>query len=251
MRKIKKLGILTLCCLGLFTLVACNRQVADNENVLPSNETSHLVEVGNQDLQEVEIHLDHRLWGADELDAFVDWSTDVIRGVVLDERVDRVNVYPTQEAVREFLISQGLDEDAIEYRLAMSSFEPHYEVSTIYLIEVLEVFQGDIEVGDVIEVIRSGGEYNGEFWFIREQITLEPGREFVFFLIENFDGFPYALAAHNQGVYRVPIEIIAENEDLIDSDHLDLELDNVGVADPIVITIEDLIEIAEENDLLD
>ena len=249
MRKIKKLSTFTLCCLGLIILVACN-ETDDNGQVggLSFNEVGHVVEVENQDFQEMEIFIDHPHFELDELSY---WSTDVIRGVVLDERVEIRNSTPSKEETRERLINEGLTEEEIEYELSLSSFKPQYNVGTTYRIEVLEVFQGNLSVGEIIEVRRPGGLYHGEYWFIRDQVTVSPGDEFIMFLWENFGDRPYAFISAFQGVYHVPASVIAADEDLLDSDNIELELENVGVLDDIVVTIEDLIQIAEENDLLD
>ena len=61
---------------------------------------------------------------------------------------------------------------------------------------------------------------------------------------------PYSLISHKQGAYHIP-ELEDYEENLIDFIDVEIELEGVSEMDPISITIEDLIEIAEINGLLD
>ena len=267
MRKAKDLSILMMWLLGLFILGACNTSDGNelggynssdsNEEMNVSNENSNEEEYENRELQRMEIHLDYH--PMENLEEFADWSTDIIRGVVLDSRTELINFVLSEEDRREDMVRQGLSEEEIEYLLFTSEYAttvfdediPRYYIMTIYRIKIIEAFQGNKSIGDIIEVWRVGGEYEGTLWFMGGAIQLEVDGEFVLFLSENLGSFPYNFITPSQGAYHVPIEVIESTEDLVNHDEIDLELENIGSVDHIIVTIEDLIEIAAENGLLD
>jgi len=181
----------------------------------------------------------------------LDLATHLIRGRVLDQRSVWYNPTLTPEATTQLLSELGLTEDEIKTELENLTFEQEDELITISRIEVLEVFQGDHQVGDIIEVMQGGGEYGNERWIVEDRLDMELGSELILFLVSwEFAGFPYSLTSHIQGAYLVP-PAIEHEEYLVEIENLDIELNPLSDADPITITIEDLIEIAEENDLLD
>ena len=246
--------VLIVLLVGCETLPA-TEQEANSEELIVSNENTNEEEYENRELQRMEIHLDVLL--IRDLETFVEQSTDIIRGVALDSRTELVNFVISEEDRREGMIRQGLSEEEIEYLLFTSEYAitfidediPRYYIMTTYRIEITEVFQGDHSVGDIIEVWRAGGAYADTYWFIRDAVQLELDSEFVLFLSENLGIFPYNFITPSQGAYHVPDEVI--DGDLVDHDEIDLELENIGAVDHIVVTIGDLIEIAAENGLLD
>ena len=249
MKKAKLISILTILLLGLVNLSACNGfgaepMVDNDENQTIFNEDNN--EIANS-IREIEIFKD--IIPANDTEELADIATDVIRGKVLDERVEWRSTVIPREIVEEELAEEGLTEEEIASYLSGIDFEPHLYLMTIYRIRVLEVFQGDHAVGDTIEVMQHGGIYENERWFISGAIELEVGIDFVLFLYNTWKystGNPSVLVSPVQGAYYV-----SNNEDLMKHEDIGLELESAGEADHITVTIEDLIEIAEENGLLE
>ena len=76
-------------------------------------------------------------------------ATDIIRGEVLSERVERRSTLlpPRPESENWYLAYQWYLENRHE----------HYEIQTIHQLRVIDVFKGDAQVGDIIEVAQLGG----------------------------------------------------------------------------------------------
>jgi len=179
-----------------------------------------------------------------------DLATDIISGKVLDKRFEWVNVRTPRELVVEDMLNQGMSQEEIDYELYGFSFEPDYELMTIYRIQVLEVFQGILNVEEIIEVARQGGEYGNHYWFRADAIELVVDTEFVLFLFSwRLTNHPFVLVSHIQGAYYIPSSV-EEYEYLVEYENLELELENASELDPVVLTIGDLVEITEEDRLL-
>ena len=118
---------------------------------------------------------------------------------------------------------------------------------------MLEVFQEDgYPINEIIEVSRLGGIYEGVEWNVEDGIELEVGSEFILFLYSwVLIGRPYVLISHAQGAYYVPNHIDEDKITALEDDELDVELKRVGEWDLIMITLEDLVDIAEYNDLIE
>ena len=187
----------------------------------------------------------------EDVEEMADLATDIINGKVLDRRVEWVNLRESRENVEEHMLSQGMSQEEIDFELYGIDFEPDFELMTIYRIEVLEVFQGNLSAGEITEVMRRGGEYKAQYWFVANAIELTVNAEMVLFLFTHglSDG-PFVLVSHIQGAYYTP-DSIGEYEYLVEYDNLELELDKPSELDPVTVTIEDLINIAEENGLLE
>ena len=188
----------------------------------------------------------------EDLEEMADGATHIIRGEVLDQRVEWLNLTIPREVTEQQLAEEGLTEDEIAAELEGVIFEREPEIVTLSRIRVLEIFQGNHYVDDVIEIMQLGGEYGNERWIVDGEVELEVNSELVLFLVSwDMAGLPYSLLSHVQGVYYIPSEL--EDEYLIEAEdeHLSIELEGINEIDPVTITIEDLIEIAEENDLLD
>ena len=181
-------------------------------------------------------------------------STHVIRGEVLGVRSEQVEVYQPREARVELLEAMERPDFIIEgARYYEVILDPIMLSATIYQIEILEVFRAldvfhdqQVEVGDIIEVAVGYG-----------RLDLEEGFEYVLFLERHWEWENFFYIISNvQGAYHVPEEI-SEDEYLVESDDVTLELASAGEESDfgfdieLVLTIEDLIEIAEENGLLE
>jgi len=167
----------------------------------------------------------------DNISQLSEFATHIVRGEILASRVERMN----------FFHSEDPDEEIVEM----------YEVVTVYQLQILEEFQISHSVEYVIEVISSGGEYDNERWILEDGLNLEVGQQYILFLFSNEDiGFPFAFADPIQGAYHIP-DFLVRYENLFDYENLHLELESVSERDRIPFTIEDLIEIARYNGLLD
>jgi len=160
----------------------------------------------------------------EDIEDLADDATHIIRGEILDQRVEWLDMTLSREATEQILIEEGyLDGAEIEYRLQWYDFEPQMELVTISRIRVLETFQGDHDIDDVIEVFTVGGIYENQQWVLEDAVELEVGSELVLFLASwEFAGLPYALTSHIQSVYYIPNEIEAEYITEAVGEYLDL-----------------------------
>jgi len=263
----------------LFLLVACAEsddfgQEASEQDYYASTEESMIGEAdtehnqststGERDLASVHLGESESFEGEFEytfisfdvlvlesVEELADEATHIVRGAVLEQRTEWLNFVFPREVLEQELKDQGLTAEEIAYELRGMVFEMEPELITISRVRVLEVFQGDHNVGDIIEIMQSGGEYGNERWVVEDALEIEVGVELVLFLFSwEFAGFPYSLISHMQGAYHVPEEIEVEGV-LVDIGDWEIELEGLSEFDPITLTIEDLIEISEENGLLD
>jgi hypothetical protein len=88
-------------------------------------------------------------------------------------------------------------------RMNHEMFEPHYEVRTVYRARVLEVFSGNAQAGDIIEVLQKGGELNGQLFISDSSIPFTAGDDLVLFLLQSsHDNSVTRLLTPWQAVYR-------------------------------------------------
>ena len=129
--------------------------------------------------------------------------TDIVKAVVLDERVEWLDTtLPIPE----------------EYGVNIEYVPPSGRPNTLTRIQVLEVFHGDTSVDDTIEVLQRGGQI-GNFTLInRHQLYFSIGDIYVFFLcravlpdwfegehLPTLDPFPMFFPNPTQAVYHIPI----------------------------------------------
>jgi len=192
----------------------------------------------------------------EEIEELADNATHIIRGEVLDKVVKWMDLNLSREEHEYRMVEQGLSEEEIEANIYSvredgTADELEIELVTITRVLVLEVFQGNHEVGDIIEIMQSGGEYGNERWIVEGSVDLEIGSELVLFLVSwEFAGLPYSLTSIIQSVYYIPHEIEHDNN-IIEFNNCEVVLESANEANPIEVSVGDLIEIAEENDLLD
>jgi len=264
----KKIFLISVLIIVVF-LVACsagsedveNRneiELAENEDVKNQNkielvenediENQNKIESIESELEKIEIHGDFFI--LEDVAEMADLATDIISGKVLDRRVEWINLRWPRELVVEDMLNHGMSQEEIDYELYGVGFEPVYDLMTIYRIQVLEVFQGILSVGEIVEVMRRGGEYENQYWFMADAIELIVDTELILFLFSRrLTGNPFVLVSHIQGVYYIPSSL-EEYEYLVEYENLELELENASELDPVVLTIGDLVEIADEDRLL-
>ena len=109
--------------------------------------------------------------GFETQDEMAEYATDVVRAKVLSSTVER---------------RRAGDDD--------------YWLYTVYTIRILEVFQGDLQIGDEIELAQMGGESETEVMISSGWIPIETGDDLVLFLL-TYPGFSAGFFL--QGVYRL------------------------------------------------
>ncbi|MCL2842422.1 MAG: hypothetical protein FWE28_03010 [Oscillospiraceae bacterium] len=110
-------------------------------------------------------------------------ATDVIRGQVLDIRTDWLNRnYPP-----DIPLYEGVE---------------RYEVFTVFHVRVWEVFKGEHQPGEIVEVAQAGGMIDGQLVINRNQIPIAAGDDLVFFLLNNIRSTPAGVLSPIQATYH-------------------------------------------------
>jgi len=203
----KKLVIFNL--LAVFILIACSGANDD---------------LASQDV--MEMSFDWPIY--ENFESLSDGATDVVRAEVIFYRVDE-----------------------LAWSLADDDYWPNgdryqRDIYTIHEIRILEVFQGNLKVGDVIEIGQLGGE-TAELKVINlDKVFFNIGDDVVLFLLRYDENFPAGILNPFQGAYHFSTTIETSDESV-----LELELENVfeDSSFDLEITLEDMIELAEINDI--
>ncbi|MCL2572133.1 MAG: hypothetical protein FWE11_06985 [Defluviitaleaceae bacterium] len=156
-------------------------------------------------------------------------ATHIVHAEVLDNRVERINTYMGSGYVI------GFNNEIREVDISR-----YYEIVTIYRLSVLEVFKGDVEVGDILELGQRGGRL-GNYELINERkIPIAYGDELIFFMRcftdEGFGHLPLLLESSSQAVYHIPAPG-ADGSAVLESFTPDNEL---------ILTVSDLERFVEE-----
>jgi hypothetical protein len=174
----------------------------------------------------------------EELSAF---ATEVIKAEVLDSRVERINT----------LLSDFDFDDEIAEQFIM--------LHTVHRLRVLEVFDGGLEVGDIVEVMQKGGRLGNHELIYNRQLPLESGDSLIFFLrsfeAQGFGHLPMALEAGSQAVYRIaPQNETNELEESIEDAFRanpsvsEIVLLSLDLSNNLTLTVGDLMQIANIAD---
>ena len=186
-------------------------------------------------------------------DELAQGATDVIRGEVLDKRVElRNTMLPYYVVLKE--LDEELSEEEMLARfpdylgeeLGWLDSEPFYEVVTIHRVRALEVFKGNYQIGDITEVMQPGGTYENTTVYSSDFVPFQSGADLVLFIHSRTHiGRAAVLLNSFQSVYRFPT--IDENARSLD---LNVELENVyGDVhyNNLSITLNDLLRLAEDQ----
>jgi len=176
----------------------------------------------------------------EHVDELSDRADLVVRAEVLDNGNSEMrNVTAT--------LPDPIPEDMLELFEAgfytAEMFEPNYELFTVHRVRVLEVFSGNGEVGEIIEVLQRGGESETQRIVNEDRIDFAEGEDLVLFLLRDVDDGPTGLLTPWQAVYSVP-DYVAD--DITESD-AEFVLENIDERNEIVLTIGDLQDIFEDN----
>ena len=119
------------------------------------------------------------------------WRVEIVRVEVLSERVAWHNT--TLAFQHEDADSEG-------------DYPDCYEPRTFHQVRVLEVFQGDVQVGDILEVMQRGGQIDNVRLECSSFLPLAPGDDLVLFLssLVWMENSPAGIASPRQAVYRFP-----------------------------------------------
>jgi len=169
------------------------------------------------------------IWVRNDADELARSSTDIIRAEVLDSREKKINT---------ILGNPNLGCTANRF----------VKSHTVYRLRVIEMFKGNSEVGDTVEImIEKKGSSNN-------QLSLFSGNDLVFFL-RNFGSGPMALEGGSQGVFRTPLSIADKDlaESIKDAFHADpansdISLTRLDSFSKIELTIGILMRISEESE---
>ena len=228
----------TILLILIVTLSACSNDYDDED-------------YGDGITENVEISFD--VIPVENVEELMYFSQYVIRGEVLDSRVEWRNDRATYEQLFQLFLSEGMSYDEIDEILFETDFEEEREpeLMTIYRIHVIEVFHGTaITAGEIIELSRLGGELDNARWEVEFGVELEIGAEFALFLRSKaWRGVDeYTLAHTYEAAYYIPSVIESTSLGMaLDSEELDIELESANHwYNDVVITLGDLIEIAHQ-----
>ena len=259
--------VLILISLAIF-LIGCT--IVEQEPEAYVEEGAEISKVANEESEET-FRVNYFRPGYESFDEMTESSDLIIRARVLDERVEWVNPNTTLENAIEArteeyevgLISRVELESVIEYYHAhLEQFEPYYRDVIFYQIEIIEIFQGGYEVGEVIDLIVFMGFDNELNRSLEHSRRYELGTELIFFLRRvrgNLDGY-LALFPH-QSVYKVKVESLDETTLLepLEVKHSmlhssiswgdDIRVED-NIPDPFEINLYMLREIARENGII-
>ena len=156
------------------------------------------------------------------IDVLASWSDDIVRVEVLDERVEVLNISLIPEEM--------------------------FWIHTINRLRVLEVFKGDTEIGDIIEVAQPGGRLGYVEAISSFTVPLTVGDELVLFLINHnieFDvDLPRFLTATGlQSIFQFPA-LSGESIGAFSSDQEIMAGNEMGT---MTLTVGDLMRFAAEH----
>jgi len=165
-------------------------------------------------------------WVRRSIDELVFGATHIVRAEVMN--------YYRVELINTVLSDRELRDDEVE-RVIL----PH----TVHQLRVLEVFMGNVAVGDIVEVAQQGGRIGNRELINESQIHLTYGDELIFFLhcyeTHGFRPQPMELESYNQAIYW-PAPPGSDHETV---------LENFSPENELVLTIGDLERIAQESGL--
>jgi len=120
-------------------------------------------------------------------------ATDIVRGVIINERVERRStLLPPRNGPDERYFSRRGD---------------FYQIQTINLIEVIDVFKGSAQVGDIMEISQPGGRLGLSELINHDRLYFEQGDDLIFFMTTFYitHGVHRPAVLHNplQSVYRI------------------------------------------------
>ena len=255
--KKKILALILVLCVSIAVLVACASNEADS-NISHDIVHDEVVDVQANSYDEIElvtIMSDYIIY--DSIYSLSNSATDVVRGEVLESRVERINTTLSRAEAKDDAarrLGREFTEDEVRYwfpdylgngQWRGSEHENHYVISTIYSIRVLEVFQGTYQVDDIIEVRQLGGAYENAHVNYHGAINFETNNDLViFFHSWSHIGRSSVLLNPYQSVYFFPAP-----EGRTGTLSLDTEIESITAnMFELEITINDLLQLSDTHD---
>lgn len=176
------------------------------------------------------------IWVRQSVDELAKSATDVIRAEVLDSREEQINT-----------ILGGSTHGS-------QFVKPHL----VYRLRVIEVFKGDTEVGDIVEIMQEKVQTDNIGTGHVRQLSIAIGADLVFFLrsfeSQGSEHLPMAIEGGSQGVYRTPSSIVDNDsvrsiKETIDEDPSisDVTLSSLDTFNNMILTIGDLMRISGDS----
>ena len=173
-------------------------------------------------------------WDSMERLLSTDFTTDIVRLEILSEPWSKnVNIIEPDDPI-----------------------SPLYIASMIWDAKVLEVFQGDLQPGDIIQIRQDGKTIDGYRNLQEGTIYFNPGDDVIVFLDFSLNGIiPFMPVHPHQTIFHPPLAShnrrFVTNESIMsmDAELSDVVLEPVSSLDALTLTIGDLQRIAEENNL--
>jgi len=167
----------------------------------------------------------------DSIDGLMPRTTDVLRAEVLDERVAVINIVTLDELIPPVIVFDG-------------NRDPLYQVFTVYRLKVLDVFKGNQNIGDIIEVRIHGGRIGNINASTPSSTHLTIGDDLIFFLnSSSIKSSPFTLASMSQAVYRFS----EPSQNNLVARGINIQFESLNERNQLTLTLEDLVSIAEEN----
>ncbi|MCL2843573.1 MAG: hypothetical protein FWE28_08995 [Oscillospiraceae bacterium] len=240
----KRIFLITIFMLILLAFTACanntqeKQECEENQPVVSENQDAqHALRHRNM-IQEIlpallnpdAVPRAHAFWRLYEnVDALVTGAGDVVRAEILDQRLDWICMH------------MGTPPPDVD--------DP-YLLVTVYRIYVLEVFQGETQPGEILEIMQTGAKV-GERQLTIEMAPIAPGDDVVVFLLPYVDSPEGFIGMMNpfQSVYRFPAVSDGSRFILLDMDEI---LENIAPDESrkeilLTLTIDDLIDLQIES----
>jgi len=231
----KKL-LFTIVIFALFLLVACADSGSTPINPVSPDSIFSTEGLAEDEVLTVYSSADEIVFDSiEEMLRFVEisgsWRTEIVRVKILDERTEWHN--PALAFQHEDM--------PYHYDPALVDLED-YKPYTFYRVQVLEVFRGEVEAGDILEVRQKGGQINNLRLENMYFVPLSAGDDLVLFLssLSWMPNSPAGIMSSTQAAYRFPAsggELMALSADE--------ELESVNPTNELTLTIGDLRQIAD------
>jgi len=219
------IGTLIICVFIL--LIFCDSK----RYYIPYNASVEVEMEIEEEIEMEDIHLMFDYLIVNSVDDLLPYTTDVIRAIVLDKRVDKIDIsIPLEFTPLEFQDIPGID-------------DPYYEVYTIYRLKVLDVFKGATNIDDIIEIAIIGGQFENLNVIVSSATYLTIGDDLILFMNESIvvEG-RFFKSTMTQSIYR-----FVEPELNSLARGVDIPFESVNERNQLTLTLSDLEEIAEAN----
>ena len=172
-----------------------------------------------------------------EVDALLNFADHIIRGIVLDERVEIFNLFRNEPDVPPEV------------------YENWYLPHKIYRILVTESFFGSVAVGEISEVWSIGSYAHDTSIGVHGQVHLPVGEELVLLLNDGFAGEPFWRVNISQSAFQMPLFPVVFTDDFGMIDAYEAGMLDSSMVFPNVathsthleLTISDLMRFADEQ----